>query len=478
MLDDTIRQRLKDAVQGAAIEDADAMQPYLHEWRDRWVGQSPLVLRPGSTEEVAAVVGLAYEAGLPIVPQGGNTGLVGAQIPERGDEIVLSLSRLNRIREVDPAGGTVTAEAGVSLGEVQAAASEAELLFPLSIASEGTAQIGGVLSSNAGGVAVLAYGNARDLTLGLEVVLPDGRVWNGLNRLRKDNTGYDLKHLFVGGEGTLGIITAATLKLFPRPKARETVVFGLPSAEAAIRLFTIARDLAGAELTSFELMPRLGVELSVRHMGARDPLAEPHAWYALMELSSPREGTDLSTVTEAIFLRGDADALIEDAAIAQSLDQRGELWKVRESLSEAQKPEGGSIKHDISVPIHRIPQFLVEAGEAVERIAPGARPVPFGHVGDGNIHYNVSQPVGVERGAFLTHYDAMNAAVHEVVTRLGGSISAEHGIGQAKRTMLPGAKGPVAMDMMRAIKAAFDPKGLMNPGKILLHEDLHEDGPH
>ena len=466
-MDDTLRRRLVDAVGGAAISDEAGMQPYLREWRDRWIGRSPLVLRPGSTEEVSAVLCIADEAGLAVIPQGGNTGLVGGQIPERGDEIVLSLGRMTRIRKVDPLSATMTVEAGVALAAVQAAADQADLLFPLSIASEGTAQIGGILSSNAGGTAVLAYGNARDLVLGLEVVLADGRVWHGLNALRKDNTGYDLKHLFIGGEGTLGIITAAVLRLFPKPRARETVFFGLDRVEAAIELFRIARGLAGAELTSFELMPRFGLDLVMRHMGARDPLADPHAWYVLMELSSPREGADLSAATESIFLRGDEGGLVADAAIAQSVDQARAFWHVRESLSEAQGPEGGSIKHDVSVPIHAIPDFLREAGEAVERIAPGARPVPFGHVGDGNIHYNVSQPVGAERGAFLAAYDAMNAAVHDVVAQLGGSISAEHGIGIAKRGMLGAAKGPVAIDMMRAIKHALDPKGLLNPGKLL-----------
>ncbi len=470
-LDAETLDRLRDAVRGAALTEPEDQAPYLREWRDRYVGRSPLVARPATTDEVSSVLRIASERGVSVVPQGGNTGLVGGQIPEMGDEIVVSLGRMNRIRALDPLGATMTVEAGVTLAEVQAAAGEAGLFFPLSIASEGTAQIGGILSTNAGGTAVLAYGNARDLVLGLEVVLADGRIWSGLNRLRKDNTGYDLKHLFVGGEGTLGLITAAVLRLLPKPRARETVFVGLASADDAVTLFGIARDLAGAELTSFELMPRLGLEMSRDHKGARDPLAGRHEWYVLMELSSPREGADLSAVTEAIFLRGDADGLIEDAAIAQSLDQAHAFWHVRESLSEAQKPEGGSIKHDVSVPIHAIPDFFREAGAAVEALMPGARPVPFGHVGDGNIHYNVSQPVGADKAAFLACYHAMNDAVHAVVSRFEGSISAEHGIGRAKRHMLAGVEGPVAMDMMRAIKRALDPQGLLNPGKVLPIDD-------
>ncbi|MEM7566331.1 MAG: FAD-binding oxidoreductase, partial [Pseudomonadota bacterium] len=300
-LDADTLDRLRDAVGGAALTEPQDQEPYLREWRDRWVGRSPAILRPGSTDEVSEVLRLAFERDLAIVPQGGNTGLVGGQIPESGEEIVVSLGRMNRIREVDPLGATITVEAGVTLQAVQEAADAAGLFFPLSIGSEGTAQIGGVLSTNAGGTAVLAYGSARDLVLGLEVVLADGRVWSGLNHLRKDNTGYDLKHLFVGVEGTLGLITAAVLKLFPKPRARETVFLGLGNVEAAVTLFGLARGLAGAELTSFELMPRLGVEMSCRHASARDPLARPHDWYVLMEISSPRENADLSAVTEAIF---------------------------------------------------------------------------------------------------------------------------------------------------------------------------------
>lgn len=467
MTDAATLEALAASVGGAALTAEADKVPYLREWRDRWVGKTPVVLRPGSTEEVSAALRVADARGLAVVPQGGNTGLVGGQIPERGDEIVVSLGQMDQIRAVDPLGGTMTVEAGVTLAEVQAAAEEVGLFFPLSLASEGSAQIGGVLSTNAGGTAVLAYGSARDLVLGLEVVLADGRVWNGLDALRKNNTGYDMKHLFIGAEGTLGLITAAVLKLHPRPRARESLFIGLKSADDAVALFGLARGLAGAELTSFELMPRLGVELSVRHMGARDPLGQPHSWYVLLELSSPRENAGLHAISEAIFARAEADDLVEDAVIAASLDQRRALWHVRESLSEAQKPEGGSIKHDVSVPIHAIPGFLRTAGEAVERVVPGARPLPFGHVGDGNIHYNVSQPVGMARKDFLARYDEMNAAVHGVVASFSGSISAEHGIGRAKRDLVLGQRGPVALEMMRAVKATLDPEGLMNPGKVL-----------
>lgn len=449
------------------VADARDMQAYLVEPRDLFHGVARAVVRPGSTAEVSAVARLCHEHGVAIVPQGGNTGLVGGQIPDAsGRAIILSLTRLDRLREADPASNTLVVEAGMSLSRAQEEAEKIGRLFPLSLASEGSCTVGGNLATNAGGTAVLAYGNARDLVLGLEVVLADGRVLNGLSKLKKDNTGYDLKHLFMGSEGTLGIITAAVLKVFPQPRSRETAFIGVANPEAALRLLTLAQSLAGADVKTFELMPRIGLELALKH-GAqtRDPLAGAHAWYVLLEIAS--QGDDASARMAAALERGLEDELIEDAALAASLDQRRLFWRLRELMSDVQKLEGGSIKHDVSVPVASVPAFIAAAGEAVARAMPGARPVPFGHLGDGNIHYNISQPVGADKAAFLARWDEMNAIVHGVVARFGGSISAEHGIGVLKRDLLPGVKDPVALDTMRAIKRALDPKGIMNPGKVL-----------
>jgi FAD/FMN-containing dehydrogenase len=450
-----------------AIADPAEMAPYLVEWRGLYRGKARCVVRPGSTAEVSAVLALANAEGWPIVPQGGNTGLVGAQVPhETGDEIVLSLNRMDRVREVDPQSDTLVAEAGVTLLRAQQAAEAADRLFPLSLASEGTCTIGGNLGSNAGGTAVLAYGNARDLVLGLEVVLADGRIWNGLGKLRKDNTGYDLKNLFVGSEGTLGVITAAVLKLFPRPRQMVTALCGLTDPAAALRLLGRAKAMAGNAVTTFELIPRLGIEMSVNHMGCRDPLQGPHPWYVLVELSSPRD-EGLEEAMEALLGEAMEAGGVEDAVIATSLDQRNALWKLRETLSEAQGFEGGSIKHDIALPIAGIPRFIEETNAALEQAMPGCRPLPFGHLGDGNLHYNVTQPVGMDKAAYLGRWDEINRVVHGLTTRYGGSISAEHGIGRLKRKLLAEVKDPVALEMMRAIKATLDPKGVLNPGKVL-----------
>lgn len=447
----------------------DDQAPYLTEWRDLYQGVTPMVLRPGSTEEVSAVMAYAYDNGLRIVPQGGNTGLVGGQIPqETGDEIVLSLSRLNKIRAVDPVGFTLTAEAGVVLETLHEEAEKVDRLFPLSLGAQGSCQIGGNISTNAGGTAVLAYGNTRDLVLGLEVVLPDGAIWNGLRTLRKDNTGYDLKQLFIGGEGTLGIITAASLKLFPKPKKLEAAFVGLPDPQAALRLFTMAKAGAGPVLTGFEIMPRVGVEFCLKHLeGARDPLEGEHAWYVLMELSSGSEAFPVRDLLESILGEAFEEGLVEDAAFAQNLTQVNDFWHIRHGMSEVQKPEGGSIKHDVSVPVASIPDFLDKAIAAVGDFVPGCRPVPFGHIGDGNIHFNVSQPVGADKDAYLAKWDEMNSIVHGIVRDFGGSISAEHGIGRLKRDLLAEVKPEIELDLMRRIKSAFDPKGLLNPGRVL-----------
>jgi len=466
---DTIDVFVRIVGEEHAIREEEAMTPYLVEWRDRYRGKAALVLRPGETQEVAAILKCANETKTAIVPQGGNTGLVGGQIPfETGHEVVVALERLNRVRDIDLASNTMTVEAGLVLALAQQVAASAGRLFPLSLASEGSAQIGGVLATNAGGMAVLAYGSARDLTLGLEVVLADGRVWNGLKSLRKDNSGYDLKDLIIGSEGTLGIITAAVLRLFPKVVERVTCMAGLSALETAPAFFARALERAGPALTAFEIMPRIGVEFVVRHGSSmRDPFASPHPWYVLFDLTSPREGEELPRLAETLLGDGLAAGEIDSAVIASSLAQGEELWRMRELMSEVQKHEGGSIKHDIAVPVARVPEFVARANQLVELMIPGARPVPFGHLGDGNIHYNVSQPPGMDRAVFLANWEALNAAVHEIVLDLGGSISAEHGIGRLKRDLLPHAKQPLELELMRKIKAAFDPNGILNPGKLL-----------
>jgi len=451
------------------LTDPNDKSPFLVEWRDLYQGKTPMVLRPGTTDEVSAVMRYAYENGIKIVPQGGNTGLVGGQIPqESGDEIVLSLGRMNKVRDVDPIGFTITVESGVILETLQNEAEKADRLFPLSLGAQGSCQIGGNISTNAGGTAVLAYGNTRDLVLGLEVVLPNGDVWHGLRTLRKDNTGYDLKHMFIGAEGTLGIITAASLKLFPKPKKLEAAFVGLPDPASALRLFSVARAQAGPLLTGFELMPRVGVEFCLAHLdGARDPLEGPHNWYVLMEISSGSEAFETRDLLEAILGEAFEEGIVEDAAFAQSLQQVQDFWHIRHGMSEVQKAEGGSIKHDVSVPVASIPAFLDKAMAAVEAFVPGCRPVPFGHLGDGNIHFNVSQPVGADKGAYLAKWDAMNEIVHGIVHEFSGSISAEHGIGRLKKDLLAEVKSPVELGVMRQMKQLLDPKNLVNPGRIL-----------
>jgi FAD/FMN-containing dehydrogenase len=478
------------AIVGApnAITATAEIAPYISEERGLYHGSSPLVLRPGSRDEVAAIVRLANETRTPIVPQGGNTGLVGGQTPLNG-EIVLSLKRLDRIREVDATSNTMTCEAGVILVKAQEAAAAAGRLFPLSLGAEGSCTIGGNLSTNAGGTGALAYGVARELVLGLEVVLADGRIMRNLRKLKKDNTGYDLRHLFVGAEGTLGVITAAVLKLFPRPRSVETAFIGTPSPHAALALFNLANERAGGFVTGFELIPRIALEFAVQHAPqCRDPLNSPHPWYVLMELSSQaRDG--LRAVTEEILVAGAEQDLIADATIAVNLDQTKAFWLLRHHIADTQKYEGGSIKHDVSVPVTAVPDFIVEASAAVEAMIPGCRPCPFGHLGDGNIHFNISQPLeraktgvnaltepaktavdarmGADRALFLARWDEVNRAVFAIVARHGGSISAEHGIGIMKRDLLPGVKDPVALSLMRSLKRELDPNGILNPGKVL-----------
>ncbi len=459
----------------AAITGADNilvnevdMAPYLSEWRDRFTGRAAMVLRPGSTAEVAAILKLAHDTGTAIVPQGGNTGLVGGQIPDMSaEQIILCLSRLNTISGVDADNNSLVAGAGCLLADIQAAAEKVGRLFPLSLAAEGSCQIGGNLATNAGGTGVLAYGMARDMVLGLEVVLADGRIWNGLRALRKDNSGYDLKHLFIGSEGTLGIITAACLKLFPRPRAAVTAFIAVPDPAAALFLLHELRASGGGTLTGFELMPEIGLEFVLNNIpGTRPPFDRSHPWYVLAELSGHSEN-DLAAALEETLASCLERGMVHDALIAANERQREEFWRLRHGLSEAQKPEGGSIKHDISVPVSQMPRFISEASAAVTRFIPGCRPVPFGHMGDGNVHFNISQPVDMDTQAFLDQWPAMNAIVHDIVMRLDGSISAEHGIGVLKRDLLPDVKPAVELDMMRAIKQALDPEGILNPGKLL-----------
>ena len=449
-----------------AITDPQAQAPYLIELRDLFHGHTPVVLRPGTVAEVAQILRLANETGTPLVPQGGNTGLVGGQTPHHG-EVVLSLNRLDRIRELDPVSNTMTCEAGVTLLRAREAAAAVDRLYPQLLPSEGTCTIGGNLSTNAGGTAALAYGIARSHALGLEVVLADGRVLNNLNKLKKDNTGYDLNNLFIGAEGTLGVITAAVLRLLPRPRSVETAFLGVPSPEAALDLLGLATERSGGDVTSFELMLRMGVELVLKHgAGCRDPLPDVHPWYVLIELSSQAR-SGVRGVLEEILAEGLERGLVIDATIAGSLDQAKMFWRIREMFGEVQRHEGGSIKHDISVPVAAVPAFLREADAAVTTLIPGARPIPFGHLGDGNIHYNVMQPVGAEKASFLGRWDEVNAAVFQVVAKFGGSISAEHGIGVLKRDLLPKVKDPVAIELMRTLKRTLDPKNILNPGKVL-----------
>jgi FAD/FMN-containing dehydrogenase len=455
---------------GAAhvVTDPDLIAGHVVEPRGLYRGKALALIRPASTQETAQAVALCNRLRAPLVPQGGNTGLVGGQTPDStGSEIILSLRRMSRIREVDPDANVMIAEAGVTLANAQAAAQEVDRLFPLSLASEGSCTIGGNLSTNAGGVAVIAYGNARDLAVGLEVVLADGRVINGLSKLRKDNSGYDLKNLFVGAEGTLGIVTAAALKLFPNPRSRATAFVGLSDPARALRLLKTAHQFAGGGVTSFELIPRIGIDFVLTHArGARDPLASPHAWYVLVEIFS-QMATGADKAMSSMLEQALEEGVVQDATIAASHEQRQAFWLLRESLSEVQGHEGGSIKHDISVPVGATPDFLARATQAVEAFMPGARVVAFGHLGDGNIHFNISQPIGGDKTVFLAQWKAMNEVVHDVVAQLHGSISAEHGIGQLKRELLNKTKDPVALDVMRAIKSLLDPHGILNPGKVL-----------
>ncbi|MCJ2133931.1 FAD-binding oxidoreductase [Methylobacterium sp. J-026] len=464
---DTLLAALRDGLGPRhVLTEPEDLAPYLVESRKLFTGTALAVLRPGCTAEVAFALRACTQAGLPVVPLGGNTGLTGAGIPQGG--FVLSLERMTRLRAVDPVDATITVEAGMILQDVQDAAEAAGLLFPLSYASRGSARIGGGIATNAGGIAVLAYGNARDLVLGLEVVLADGRVWNGLRALRKDNAGYDLKQLFIGSEGTLGIVTAAVLKLFPRPRATSVAFVGLDSARAALDLFVALRGRMDRDLTAFEYLPPFALEIVLRHVpGTVPPLAGTHGAYALIEVASARPDADVRGALESALGAALEDGLIADATIGASGAQNDALWRLREGVPEAQTREGASIKHDVSVPLSRLPEFLERAGAACTAAMPGLRPCGFGHFGDGNIHFNLSQPVGMAPADFLAEWGRFNRIVHDIVHGLGGSIAAEHGVGLIKRDELERYGDPVGLDLMRRLKEALDPQHLLNPGKVI-----------
>jgi D-lactate dehydrogenase (cytochrome) len=467
----TTLDRLRAVLGPAGVRDAPAdVEPYLTDFRRLYRGATPLVACPQDTAQVAQVLALCNEAGVGVVPHGGNTSYCGGATPgPHGDEIVLSLHRLNRIRSVDPTNDSMIAEAGCVLADVQAAALAADRLFPLALGSQGSCQIGGNLSTNAGGLAAVRYGVARDLVLGLEVVLADGRVLHGLQSLRKDNTGYDLRHLFIGAEGTLGVITAASLKLFPVPRTVETAFVAVPDLAAAVQLLGRLREATGDCVTTFEYLPRIAVALTTRHVpGVVDPLGQAYPAYVLCEVATSRTDPALRGLLESALAAGLQQGRVLDATLAESGAQRDALWKLRESVPEAQRHEGASIKHDVAVPVASLPAFVERAAAAVARIAPNARLVAYGHVGDGNLHFNVSEPAGREStAAFLSLQEAIGGAVHDCVHAFGGSISAEHGIGRSKRELLRRYEDPVALAAMRQVKRALDPRGILNPGKVL-----------
>ncbi|HZH11346.1 MAG TPA: FAD-binding oxidoreductase [Microvirga sp.] len=459
-------QTLTDRLGAAYVLTAGDIDGHLTEARGLYRGEALAVVRPKDRDEVSFVLQECAKAGVPVVPQGGNTGLVGGGVPYGG--VVLSLTRLDRIREIDPVNATITVEAGCILKTVQDAADDAGYLFPLSLASEGSCRIGGNLATNAGGTAVLRYGNMRDLTLGLEVVLADGRIWNGLKGLRKDNTGYDLKNLFIGSEGTLGIITAAVLKLFPKPSSRVTAFIACTSPHDALKVFQRLREAAGDQLTAFEYIPEFGLEIVLKHMpGSVRPLAEKHSSYALVELSSPQKDADLHSRLEAVLGEAFEEGLVHDAVLGSSEAQSQALWGLREHLSEVQRMEGGSIKHDVAVPVSRVAEFIDVATKACEAEMPGVRVCAFGHFGDGNIHFNLTQPVGMDKAEYLGQWKRFNRIVHDIVHGMNGSISAEHGVGLIKRDELALYKDPVALDLMRSIKRSLDPQNILNPGKVV-----------
>lgn len=462
--------RLKDAL-GARnwLDQAGDIETYLTEQRGIWRGQALLVALPDTTERVSAVMRICTEEGIKVIPQGGNTGLCGAGVPpNNGMNVILSLRRMNRVRSVDPENYSIIVEAGCILADVQAAAEAEQRLFPLSLGAEGSCLIGGNIATNAGGLQVLRYGTTRELTLGLEVVLADGTVWNGLRSLRKDNTGYDLKHLFIGSEGTLGIITVASLRLFPLPRARTTALVALRDVESAMRLFATARVETSDQLSAFELISRFSLEIATTHIdGVNDPMREFYPWYALIEVASSADDGAADASLSRLLESALEHELIEDAVVSSSIAQANALWRIREAIVEAQPQEGASIKHDVSVPISSVANFIKRAVPAVESAMPGARVLAFGHCGDGNVHFNLCQHRYADRDAFVHAHERVNKIVHDLVAEAGGSISAEHGIGLLKKDELRRYKPEIDLDLMGRIRRAFDPGATLNPGKLI-----------
>lgn len=473
MLDDTPHGELLAALH-AVLGDRGMLlgadtRAYCHDWRDLYRGATPVVIRPADVAELSAAVKICAAHGIAMVPQGGNTSMVGGAVPdESGGQVVVSLARLNRVRDLDPVDMSMVVEAGVPWQTAQAHAASAGLLLPLSISSEGTAQVGGILSTNAGGNNTLRYGNARDLVLGIEAVMPDGEVLHALRRLRKDNTGYALRHLLIGAEGTLGFITAAVLKLVPRPVETAVALCGVPSPDAATELFRMFQRHDAATIQAFEFMSGTGMGFVLAHIpGVTLPLASPAPHYALIELATTRTGADLRVSLETVLETAFEAGLVQDAVIAESGAQRDAIWKLREEHAEGQKRAGASIKNDVSVPIARVAELIERASAACVALIPGTRPVPFGHLGDGNIHFNLEQPIDMDAAAFLARSDEIMHTVNDIVRELDGSFSAEHGVGRLKTGMMPEWRGGAELDTMRRIKAALDPNGLMNPGKLL-----------
>jgi FAD/FMN-containing dehydrogenase len=463
-----VNAALPDGI-GRVIADPAEADAFLHDWRRRWHGRALAVVQPGSTGEVARLVGWCAQHRVPVVPQGGNTGLTGGSVPdESGSAVLLSMSRMNRVRAIDPVNNTVTAEAGVALANLQSAARDAGRLFPLSLAAEGSCTIGGNLATNAGGTAVLRYGNARDLCLGLEVVTPSGAVWNGLRGLRKDNTGYDLRDLFIGAEGTLGVITAATMKLYPLPAAQVTAIAAVASPDHALRLLELGQRLLGPALTGFEMMSDFCLELVAKHFpDCQKPFRDVHPYYVLLESSDSESEAHATERFDALMEQALEAGVVSDAVVAQSIAQSRRFWLLRENISEAQAAEGTNVKHDISVPISAIGSFVESTNALIAERFPGARMVVFGHLGDGNLHYNVSPPAGAPEHEFLSRQSQLHELVHDAVAAACGSISAEHGIGVLRREEMVRYKSAVELELMRTLKRAFDPLGIMNPGKVL-----------
>jgi D-lactate dehydrogenase (cytochrome) len=464
-----LQSRLAQIV-GAANVITDDFAPYANDWRKKYFGKPLLVVKPGSAEEVAAVVKLCAETKTPIVPQAGNTGLVGGGVPdESGHEVIISVARMDKVLEIDTINNTMTVEAGCILQTIQEKAAEHDRLFPLSLAAEGSCRIGGNISTNAGGVQVLRYGNTRELVMGLQVVLPSGELWDGLRGLRKDNTGYDLKHLFIGAEGTLGVITAAVLKLFPAPRATQTAFIALESPEKALELLGHMKGALGDRITAFELISDFGLSLVTKHFkNLKSPLPETYPWFVLTDISDSRDAAAVAEEVEVALGKALEKEIILDCAIAKNETEGKRMWELRENMTESQVHEGRNIKHDVSIPISKMAEFIRAADAQLEQAYPGVRPISFGHVGDGNLHYNIAHnPEKFTEQSWMKEWEHINLIVHDTVAKFNGSISAEHGIGQLKREEIKRYKSALELQVMKQIKSALDPLNIMNPGKVI-----------